>query len=172
MADLYFKEECSQKGWAYCSLQSVHNDGSSRIKDDNVVTFTIGAKKVNIKIMQQLIPEIMATCQPVASKDGTQSFAFDYLACKIGRDIAHNAQVVANPTALSWIHIKTSGVIFSDRQLDALSRIQLSLTVFSIRDILATPRNLELKWDTRSGTKWMDLIDELKEQEEYDDEYF
>jgi hypothetical protein len=70
------------------------------------------------------------------------------------------------------VHVKTAGALFTDNQLEALPRIQLALTVFAIRDVLAPPRKLEFKWDTRSGSEWLDFVDELKEQEEYDDEYF
>ena len=59
-----------------------------------------------------------------------------------------------------------------ERELEALSKITLPLTLFSIRDILAPPGKMEFKWETRTGSQWLDLVDDLKEQEEYDDEYF
>jgi hypothetical protein len=165
LAELYFKEESGQRGWAIASLQELHNRA-----DGDVIAFRIGDKSVNIRMMPQLIPEIKETSRPAANKGG-RPFVFDYLACRIGHAI-HEAPVVANPTALSWVHVKTAGALFTDNQLEALPRIQLALTVFAIRDVLAPPRKLEFKWDTRSGSEWLDFVDELKEQEEYDDEYF
>jgi hypothetical protein len=168
LAELYFREESSQKGWAVASLAELHNGGN--FADDHMMTLRIGGKTVRIKLMPQLVPEITEMSRPAGSGE-EKTFVFDYLACRIGHAV-QDAPVVANPTALSWVHVKTAGAPFSEDQLEALPKIQLAFTVFSIRDVLAPPRNLEFRWDTRSGSEWLDFVDELKEQEEYDDEYF
>jgi hypothetical protein len=168
LADLYFREESSQKGWAVASLQELHNGGN--FAADNVIPLGIGGRTVRIKLMPQLVPEITEMSRPARHR-GERKFVFDYLACRIGHAV-QDAPVVANPTALSWVHVKTAGTLFSEYQLEALPKIQLALTVFSIRDVLAPPKNLECRWDTRSASEWLDFVDELKEQEEYDDEYF
>ena len=168
LAELYFKEECSQKGWAFASLKEIYNGGFS---DDNVLSFQIGDRSVRIRIMPQLIPEIKEMSRLAVGVEGKTS-VFGYLAGGIGRSVTQDSLVVANPTALCWVHIKTKGTLFSESQLEALPKVHLAITVFAIRDVLATPRNLETRWDTRSGNEWLDFIDEIKEQEEYDDEYF
>ena len=38
--------------------------------------------------------------------------------------------------------------------------------------MLAPPRKIEMEWDVRSGHEWLDELDDLKDQEEYDDEYY
>jgi hypothetical protein len=38
--------------------------------------------------------------------------------------------------------------------------------------MLAPPRKIEMEWDVRSGHEWLDERDDLKDQEEYDDEYY
>lgn len=171
LADLYFREECSQKGWAIASLASIHNHSSSQPEIDNVIRFENGNKSLYVRLMNGTIPELEQVCRPI-NQAGQDNFVFSYLACKLGRDLQPNATIVANPTALAWVQVKPVHSSFSDLQLDALSKITVPLTVFSIRDILAPPSKLEFKWDTRTGSEWLDFLDELKEQEEYDDEYF
>ena len=168
LAELYFKEECSQKGWAIASPKEIYNGGFT---EDNALPFELGGKGVKIKIMSQLVPEIKEMSRPGGRREG-KTTVFSYLACRIGHSAAQDSPVVANPTALCWVHIKTKGTLFSESQVEALPKVSLAITVFAIRDVLAPPRNLQTRWDTRSGNEWLDLIDELKEQEEYDDEYF
>ncbi|MGI0037885.1 MAG: hypothetical protein ACRD99_05965 [Nitrososphaera sp.] len=170
LAELYFKEECRQKGWAFASLESIYAGGSARFKDDAVLSFRSGNENIKVRIMHQIIPEVQEICQPVDGEN--HDFLFSYLVCKIGPQPEHKTPVVANPSALSWVQLKAGTGLFSARQHDALSKIKLSLALFSIRDLLAPPRDIETRWDTRTGGEWLDLLDELKEQEEYDDEYF
>ena len=169
LADLYFREECRQKGWAFASLASIHADAISRSREDEVISFMFADQGIKVRIMQQVIPEIREICQPA---DGEKyGFLFAYLVCKIGR-LPDVTPVVANPAALCWVQFRAGARLFSERQVDALSRITLPLAVFAIRDVLAPPRSIETRWDTRSGSEWLDHLEELKEQAEYDDEYF
>jgi hypothetical protein len=168
LADLYFREECRQKGWAFASLASIYADVSSR-SGEAVLSFMFGDQDIKVKMMQQVIPEVIEICQPV---DGEKrGFLFSYLVCKIGK-LPLGTPVVANPAALCWVQFRAGARLFSERQVEALSRIRLPLALFAIRDVLAPPRSIETRWETRSGSEWLDLLDELKEQAEYDDEYF
>ncbi len=159
--DLYFRQACGQEGWAYVRPEEIFA-GKSRLLEGNTVSFQNGTGTVDVTIMKQLIPEIIGLCQPEPT--------FDYLACRIGT--AQAKKIVASPEGLCWILTKRGNSIFSERQMQALVEIRLLLAVFRIRDILAAPRNLEFRLDIRSGNEWLDLLDELKDQEEYDDEFF
>ncbi len=159
--DLYFRQACGQEGWSYVRPDEILA-GKSRLLEGNTISFHNGTGTVDVTIMKQLIPEITRLCQPEQT--------FDYLACRTGT--AQAKTIVANPEGLYWILIKRGNSIFSERQTQALAGIRLSLAVFRIRDILAAPRSLEFRLDIRSGTEWLDLLDELKDQEEYDDEFF
>ena len=170
LAELYYKEGCDQKGWAYISLEAIHN--SSAFKDDHVLVFKKGFHRINIKIMESIIPEIKEICRPTNNSKENPSFAFDYLACKVGQKERYDGVMVANPTALCWVKIKTGKSRFSGNQMDALEKIKLLLALFHINDVLATPRKIEMEWDIRSGESWLDEIDDLRDQAEYDDEYF
>lgn len=80
--------------------------------------------------------------------------------------------MVANPTALCWVKIKTGRGTFSDNQMDALGRIKLPLTIFYVKEVLAPPRKIGMEWDVRSGHEWLDELDDLKDQKEYDDDEY
>jgi len=158
LGKLYYREACDQKGWAYISVDDI------KFKDDRVLAFKKGAHIINVKIIESIIPEIKEICKP-ASNSG-----FDYLACKVGQRDRYDGTIVANPTALCWV--KTGRSKFSRNQIDALEKIKLPLALFYINDVLAPPRKIEVEWDIRSGEDWLDEIDDLRDQTEYDDEYF
>jgi hypothetical protein len=172
LADLYFREECFQKGWALASLANIHKDSSLPSNGDNLIKFKTRDKDLSVKLMDGMIPEMKKLCQPINHAGQNKDFVFSYLAYKLGRDLQYKTSIVANPTALTWVQVKPGPGSFTDLQLEALSKITLPLTLFSIRDILAPPGKMEFKWETRTGSQWLDLVDDLKEQEEYDDEYF
>jgi len=118
LSELYYKEGCDQKGWAYISLENIHNS------KDNVLAFSKGARRISIRLMDRIMSEVKETSKPV--KEG---FVFDYLACKVGPD-KYDGTMLANPTALCWIKIGRG--VFSDGQIDALGRIKILLAVFRI----------------------------------------
>jgi hypothetical protein len=166
LGELYYKEGCDQKGWAYISLENI------KIKDDHIISFRKRFHNINIKMMESIIPEIKEICKPVGNSRENPGFVFDYLACKVGQKDRYDGTIVANPTALCWVKIKTGKSRFSRNQIDALEKIKLPLALFSINDVLAPPRKIEVEWDIRSGEDWLNEFDDLRDQTEYDDEYF
>jgi hypothetical protein len=70
LSELYYKEGCDQKSWAYISLKSIYNDNnSSRFKDDNLLVFKKGFHRINIKILEPIIPEIKKTYRPITNNN-------------------------------------------------------------------------------------------------------
>ena len=161
LAGLYYKEGCDQDGWAYISLEDIHNSS----KDAGILVFRKGPHKINVKIMQSILQEIKEI-----SRLSGNSFLFDYLAFKVGQKDRYDSPIVANPVALCWV--KVGGGAFSDSQVEALDRVKLQVAVFRIRDVLAPPRQVEMRWDIKSGEEWLDELDERREEAESDDEYF
>jgi hypothetical protein len=69
LGELYYKEGYDQKSWAYISLKSIYNDNnSSRFKDDNILVFKKGFHRINVKILESIIPEIR-TCSPTTNNN-------------------------------------------------------------------------------------------------------
>ncbi|HEU4605048.1 MAG TPA: hypothetical protein VFS46_02300 [Nitrososphaera sp.] len=159
LSELYYKEGCDQKGWAYISLENIHSC------QDNVLAFSKGDRKIKIRLMDGIMAEVKETSRPA---DG--GFVFEYLACKVGQRGKYDGTMLANPTALCWVKIGKGA--FSDGQIDAMSRIKIPLAVFRIRDVLAPPAKIEMKWEIKSGKEWLDELDDLRDQAESDDDYF
>lgn len=157
LGELYFKEGCDHQGWAFVPLGDINVKG-------NVVVFSKGAQKISIKLMDGIVPEVREVSRPV--KGG---FVFDYLACKVGQRRKYEGALLADPAALCWV--KVGRGTFSSDQIEALSRLKISLAVFQIRDLLAPPAKIEMKWDIRSAEEWLDEIDDLRDQAESDDDY-
>jgi hypothetical protein len=157
LARLYYLEGCDQHGWASVSL------GDISIKD-NVTVFSKGSRRLRIRLMDRIVPEVMEISEPLNGK-----FVFDYLACKIGQPNRDDV-LLANPEALCWV--KLGRGIFSDDQVEALGRIKLPLALFRIRNVLAPPAAIEMKWEIKTGKEWLDDIDDLRDQAESDDDYF
>jgi hypothetical protein len=174
LGELYYKEGCEQKGWAYISLENIHNAAieSAAFKDSNILVFKKGFHRITIKLMDGLVSEVKEIARPTNNSKENPSFVFDYLACKVGQLKQYDGIMLANPTAICWVEIKTGGSTFSDNQIRALERIKLPLAVFHIEDVLAPPRRIEMEWDIRSGKEWLDELDDLRDQAESDDDYF
>ena len=164
--DLYFREACDQDGWAWSRLDYIHKN-ADQLKAEGALSFAKGALNIKVKIMQALMPEIVEFSRPA----GQSGFAFDYLCCRIGNG-EHKSDPVASPSALCWVILKKGGELFSANQLDLLQKAKLSVAHFYIRDVMASPRNVEVKWDIKSGSQWLDRLDEMKEQAESDDDYY
>ncbi len=158
--ELYYKEGCDQKGWAYIALKDIDIKG-------NTLVFNKGVHWISIKLMDRIVQEVREMSKPVKG-----SFLFDYLACKVGQQQSkkYSDVMLANPDALCWVKIGNG--IFSSDQIDVLDRIKLPLAVFRVRDVLAPPAKVEMKWDIKSGEEWLDELDDLRDQAESDDEYF
>jgi hypothetical protein len=159
LGELYYKEGCDQKGWSYVSLKDID------IKD-NVLVFNKGARKISLKLMDKIVPEVKEISRPING-----NFVFDYLSCKVSQQGRYEEDVMlANPAALCWVKIGKG--VFSSDQIDALDRIKIPLAVFHIRDVLVQPAKVEMKWDIRSGEEWLVELDDLRDQAESDDDYF
>ncbi|NWG36711.1 hypothetical protein [Nitrososphaera sp.] len=167
LGELYYKEGSDQKGWAYISLENIHNSDFK----DNVLVFKKGFHRIKIKIHDNLIREIKEISKPTNDSKENPSFVFDYLACKVSQRERYDGVLVANPTALCWVEVKTGRSGFSDNQVDALEKIKIPLALFYIQDVLAPPRKIEIEWDTRTGDEWLDELDDKRDQAESDDDF-
>jgi len=160
LAHLYYREACDQKGWACVALEKIN-------VHENVVGFAKGAHTISIRLPAQIVAEIKEV-----SKLGTKGKpVFDYLACKVSQREKYEGVMVANPTALSWVQVKTRKGEFSEKEIDALEKIKIPLALFYVRDVLAPPQKIEVKWDIRTGDEWLDELDDKRDQAESDDDF-
>jgi hypothetical protein len=160
LAHLYYREACDQKGWAYVAIESID-------VRDNVVVFAKGPHRIGIKIPAQIVAEIHQVFK-LGSKGKP---VFDYLACEVSQREKYEGVMVANPTALTWVQVKPRKIEFTEREIEALEKIKIPLALFYVRDILAQPQKMEVKWDIRTGDEWLDELDDRRDQAESDDDF-
>ena len=134
LGETYYKELCSQRGWAYCSLETLHN-----CRNLGSVVFKMGFDRIHVDIPESIRPEVTRIARPSNRSSGNPSFVFDYLACKVGRV---DSSRVYRPKSddFCWAEVKTGLGIFSDNQYRTLSEIRLPIAVFHIEDVLANRR--------------------------------
>src|SRR5262245_4183128 len=98
LGEAYYKEGCDQHGWAYISLENIHNDMSSQFKDNHILVFKKGFHRIRVRIPESLISELMEISRPTNTSIGNPSFVFDYLACRVGQKHTYDSVVIADAT--------------------------------------------------------------------------
>lgn len=154
LGELYYKEGCDQKGWAYLSVENINN-GS----DDGIYVFKKGFHRIRVRIPESLNQELELVSHPTNESVTNPSFVFDFLACRAGTRERYDG-IIENPQ-LCWAEIKTGKGDFSQNQVDILSLIELPLAVFHIEDVLVPPQDIEISWDIKSGKEWLKDLEEF-----------
>lgn len=152
LGELYYKEGCDQKGWAYLSVENI-NRGS----DDGIFVFKKGFHRIKVRMPKSLHSELELVSHPTNESEENPSFVFDFLACKVGTKERYDT-IIEKPQ-LCWAEIKTGKGNFSKNQIEMLSMIKLPLAVFHIENILVPPQRIEISWDIRSGKEWLEEFD-------------
>ena len=161
LGETYYKELCAQKGWAYCSLETIHN-----CKDLGSVIFKMGFNRIRVNIPGSIRPEIIRISKPSNRDAQNPSFVFDYLACRAGYSSTAN---ILHPKKdeFCWAEIKTGLGIFSGNQYKTLSEILLPIAVFHIEDIMAKPQYIDMDWDIMSGRKFVRILEDDDSGDDY-----
>ncbi len=164
LGETYYKELCSQRGWAYCSLENLYG-----CKDLGSVVFKMGFERIRVHIPKHIRPEIIQISKPSNHSSHNPSFVFDYLACKIEQaDISQ----IQHPKNFCWAEVKTGLGIFSDNQYKTLSDIRLPIAVFHIENILSKPEYIDMDWDMMSGSSFAHtLTDVVDDEDDYNDSH-
>lgn len=150
LGELYYKEGCDQKGWAYLSVENI-NKGS----EDGIFVFKKGFHRIKVRIPKSLHNELELVSHPTNESEENPSFVFDFLACKVGTKEKYDT-IIENPQQLCWAEVKTGKSNFSKNQIEMLSMIKLPLAVFHIENILVSPQRMEISWDIRTGKEWFE----------------
>lgn len=163
LGETYYKELCSQKGWAYCSLEVLHN-----CKDLGSVVFKTGFERMRVSIPNSIRPEVEKIARPSNHTRRAPSFVFDYLACKVGQT---NTSQTQHPRSgdFCWAEVKTGLGIFSDNQYRTLSEIRLPIAVFHIENVLSKPQYIDMDWDIMSGREFARQLTRTDERRDYED---
>ena len=164
LGETYYKELCSQRGWAYCSLEVIYS-----CKDLDTVTFKMGFERIRVNIPRSIRSEVLRIAKPSnKSPSHNPSFVFDYLSCKIGQE---DTSQIQHPQAsdFCWAEIKTGWEFSQTISIKHCQRYVCLLQSF-IEDVLVEPKYIEMDWEMTSGTKFAStLVDDDDDYYDYKD---
>ena len=151
LAEVYYKEYSDQQGgWAFTSLENIHNKFENDILD-----FKVGFYRIKIKVPSKIVPEIKQMSQP-RDIDGNPSFVFDFLACKVHENEDVSGVITTKtPDNFRWIEVKSEGGKVSQNQLNAFDSIKMPFTLVVVHNVKETPYDVYLKFYYDEIPDWM-----------------
>ena len=150
LGEIYYKEYCDQKGWAYTSLENLYESKNSKW----IFTFKKGFRRIKIAIPKEIRIEVNLLANPTNNSFTSPSFVFDFLACKVGNHKNYSEEQPSDNFA--WVECKTGSAVFTSNQINTMSRITLPLAIFHTSDVLEKPELIHMDCDIKSGKEWMD----------------
>ena len=155
LGEIYYKEYCDQKGWAYTSLENIYET----MNPNWIFIFKKGFHRIKILIPQKFRDEISWVIKPTNNSVTRPSFVFDFLACKVGTSKNYSKTITGSNFA--WVESKTGSGVFSSSQYKTMSKIKLPLAIFHISDVIASPKSIKMKADIALGKDWLELLDPI-----------
>jgi len=155
LGEIYYKEFCDQRGWAYISLENIYESMNS----DWIFTFKKGFHRIKVRIPQEIRSEITWLVKPSNDLEHRPSYVFDFLACRVGTH--KNYSGIKKSDTFVLAEIKTGREIFSSNQIHKMSKIVLPLAIFHIEDILEPPEYIQMSWDVKPGKEWLDELEPI-----------
>jgi hypothetical protein len=76
LGEIYYKEFCDQRGWAYTSLENIYQS----MNPDWKFIFKKGFHRINITIPPNIRDEVIWLIKPTNKSYTSPSFVFDFLA--------------------------------------------------------------------------------------------
>lgn len=144
LAEAYFKEFCDQRGWAYISLEQIHENG---IKD-GILKFKKGFNRILVQLPEEIIKEIERISKPSNSSVLNPSFVYDFLTCKAGRSGKDDGILEAkNKNDFCWVEVKTGSSELSKNQIQTLKKITIPLYRFRVPNPLLDASEVYIYWD-------------------------
>jgi len=129
LSETYYKEYCDQTGWAYISLEQIHERG---IKN-GILKFRKGFDRVYVKIPEEIIPEIEEISKPTSNSTYGPSYVYDFLACKVGNNKKFNYTIETRKKFhFVWVEVKTGSSELTPNQIKSLKKLSLRLFRFRI----------------------------------------
>jgi len=143
LSEVYYKEYCDQNGWAYISLEQIHERG---IKN-GILKFRKGFDRVYVKIPKEIIPEIEEISKPANNKYDP-SYVYDFLACNVGKKKRFNYTLeYKKKYHFVWVEVKTGNSELTSNQIQTLKKISLRLFRFRIPYPLTHPNDVDIYKD-------------------------
>jgi hypothetical protein len=143
LGELYFKHLCKQRGYAFTRLEDIY----VTFTPQDVLEFKFGFDRVLIQIPEVYVDEVRRICKPT-DIDGSSSFVFDFLTCKLGREYAINDEPnIRDVGAFSWVEVKSGHSQLSRHQEETARKCKIKFNVFRVKDVMDSPDNVWISWD-------------------------
>lgn len=155
LGEIYYKEYCDQKGWAYISLENIYESKNPKW----TFTFKKGFKRIKITIPKDIRSEVNLLANPTNNRFNSPSFVFDFLACKVGTHKDYSK--IQPPEKFAWVECKTGAAVFTSNQVNAMSKIALPLAIFHTNDVLEKPELIDMDCNIKLGNEWIDEFDPI-----------
>lgn len=124
LSETYFKEFCDQQGWAYISLEQIHEN---KIKD-NTLKFRKGFNRILVRLPEEIIKEVEDTSKPSNSSILNPSYVYDFLLCKVEQtDKDSEILKKKNYKDFRWAEVKTGYSELTKKQISTLKKIKIPL---------------------------------------------
>lgn len=147
LSETYFKESCDQQGWAYISLEQIHEN---KIKD-NTLKFRKGFNRISIRLPEEIIKEVEEISKPSNVSILCPSYVYDFLLCRVEQtDDESDIIKKKNFEDFRWAEVKTGYSELTKNQIETLSKIKMPLYRYRV------PNS---KLDSNEVTIYDDLVD-------------
>ena len=157
LSQAYYKEFCDQHGYAYTSLERIHEIG---IKN-GVLNFKKGFNRIIIRLPDDIINEVKNISRPSNSSILKPSFVYDFLACKVGQDWKERDIVnIKDKNDFCWVDVKTGNSELTPNQILTTKKITIPLYRFRVPTPLIPSRNVEIYWD-KVDSEYLSRFDKL-----------
>ena len=144
LSEVYYKEYCDQNGWAYVSLEQIHERGIKK----GILKFRKGFERIYVKIPKEIISEIEEISKPTNKSLFGPSYVYDFLACKVGNKKTRNYILeYKKKYHFVWVEVKTGSQELSPNQIQTLKKISLRLFRFRIPFPLGHPNEVDIYKD-------------------------
>ncbi len=124
LSESYFKEYCDQTGWAYISLEQIHEN---KIKG-NVLKFRKGFNRIPVLLPDEIINEVEHISKPSNSSILKPSYVYDFLICKVDQT-SKDFEIlkIKKKKDFRWAEVKTGSRQLTKRQIRTLEKITIPL---------------------------------------------
>ena len=145
LGELYFKNLCEQRSYAYLRLEDIYNTFSP----SQVLEFRMGFDRIPIEVPEEISEEVWVVCKPL-DVDGSPSFVFDFLTCKIDEGYSVEELNSFPASNFHWVEVKSGSSELSRHQEQVRERCKMRFDVFRIENVDASPHTIIIHWEEGS----------------------
>ena len=144
LSEAYFKEFCDQHGWAYLSLEQIHEN---EIKN-RILKFKKGFKRILVQLPEEIIKEVERISKPSNSSILNPTFVYDFLTCKADQTSKDGELLkVKNKKDFCWVEVKTGSRELTKNQIKTWKKIKIPLFRFRVPNPVLSSEEVDIYWD-------------------------